>query len=184
MRLFSALFTIVTVTAVSGCFYETSSSRRAPPPNTTTPGTTPPKTETPRLSIDTGRTLIASPGQGVGLFVTYTKGGQWKLEWTCDSNVSRSHACSFEIAVGTNGFGGLSTTPTNAIAQRDAQSFNLRTVTTTTLDAATFTTEPGAAIGLTMRVDGQVFPKLMFFVSGGELTTAPSDPIELVPTGG
>lgn len=183
MRLFSALFTIATVTAVSGCLYETSSSRRPPPPNTNTPAN-PTTTETPRLSIDTGRTLFASPGQGVGLFITYAKGGQWKLEWTCDSAVSRAHSCNFEIAVGTNGFGGLATVPANAIAQRDTQSFNLRTVTTTTLDSATFTTEPGAAIGLTMRVDGQVFPKLMFFVSGGELSTAPSDPIELVPTDG
>lgn len=166
--------------AISGCWYETSSSRKSPPPGGTTgTGTTQPA---PRLSIDTGRTLFASPGQGVGLFITYNAGGHWKLEWSCDTNVSKSHSCNFEIAIGTNGFGDLATAPASAIVQRDAQSFNLRTITTTTLDSATFTTEPGAAIGLTMRVDGQVFPKLMFFVSGGQLSTAPTDPFELVPT--
>jgi hypothetical protein len=180
MRALPLLFSLALGAAIAGCWYDTTTSRRTPAPaNTTGTGTTTPP---PRLSIDTGRTLFASPGQGVGLFITYSSGGKWKLEWSCDSAVSRAHSCNFEIAIGTNGFTELASVPTNAVIARDAQSFNLRTVTTTTLDSATFQTEPGAAIGVTMRVDGQVFPKLMFFVSGGQLSTAPSDPFELVPT--
>ena len=162
-----------------GCWYdEPGSSRRT----TNTPANPTPAGPTPRMSVDTGRTLHASPGQGVGLFITYQAGGQWKLEWSCDTNVSRAHSCNFELAVGTHAVSEIASMPSSAIIQKDAQSFHVRTVTTTTLDSATFKTDPGAAIALTMRVDGQVFPKLMFFVSGGELSTAAADPIELVPT--
>lgn len=174
----ASLFALVAV-SVHGCWYETSSRRTT---NNNTPANPTPAGPTPRISIDTNRTLHASPGQGVGLFITYTAGGQWKLEWSCDTNVSRSHACNFEIAVGTKGVSDIASTPASAVVQRDAVSFHVRTVTTTTLDTATFRTEPGSAIALTMRVDGQVFPRLMFFVSDGQLSTAPTDPIELVPS--
>ncbi len=58
----------------------------------------------------------------------------------------------------------------------------LRTTTTTTLDSVTFKTEPGAPIALSMRLRGAAYPSLEFFVSNGALSTAPTDPIELIPT--
>jgi hypothetical protein len=179
MRLLNASLVAIAALSVAGCWYDSSTSRS---PNGTTPATPTPSSPPPRVSIDANRTLHASPGQGVGLFITYSSGGNWKLEWTCDTNVSRSHACRFDIAVGTHGVSGIASVPSNAVVQRDAESLRINTITTTTLDSATFKTEPGGAIALAMRMDGQPFPKLMFFVSDGQLSTAPSDPIELVPS--
>lgn len=179
MRWYTASFVATFALSLSACWYDSTTSTRT---NNNTPATPTPSSPPPRVSIDTGRTLHASPGQGVGLFITYTSGGNWKLEWTCDTNVSRSHACRFEIAVGTHGVTEIASTPASAVVQRDAESLRISTVTTTTLDTATFKTEPGGAIAVAMRMDGQPFPRLMFFVSDGQLSTAPSDPIELVPS--
>lgn len=165
-----------------GCWVEPAnrSSGRDPEPQPAAPQPSP---EQPRLSIDTGRTLHATPGGGAGLFISYQSGGFWKLEWTCDTNVNRGSTCPYEIAVGTNGLSGAPVaTPASALVESDPTSLRLKTTTTTTLDSVTFKTEPGAPIALSMRLRGQPYPSLEFFVSNGGLSTAPTDPIELVPS--
>ena len=181
MRIFllSSLAVALGVGAM-GCWVEPD-SRRAPATQTQTPTPTPTQ-ETPRVSIDTNRSLEAQPGNGAGLFITYNTGGHWNLKWTCDTKLVPSHSCNFEIAVGTHGIHEISSQPTNALVEKDGESFRVKTVTTTTIDSVDFRTDPGGAIALTMRIDGQPWPKLIWYVSDGQLTKAPSDPLELVPT--
>lgn len=178
-----SLFSFAALASLAvGCWVEPSNRHSAPAPDTR-PATPTPTPEQPRLPIDTGRTLHATPGGGAGLFITYEAGGTWKLEWTCDTNVNRGSSCPFEIAVGTNGITAAPvSSPASALVESDATSLRVKTTTTTTLDSVTFKTEPGAAIALSMRLRGQPYPNLEFFVSNGGLSTAPTDPIELVPT--
>jgi hypothetical protein len=181
MRTPAFLSSIALVALSLGCWVEPANdraSRGAP-----TPAAPRPATEQPRLSIDTGRTLHATPGGGAGLFVSYQSGGGWKLEWSCDTNVNRGSTCPFEIAVGAQGLVTRpEASPAAALVESDATSFRIRTTTTTTLDSVSFSTEPGAPIALSMRLRGQPYPSLVFFVSNGGLSTAPTDPIELVPS--
>lgn len=177
-----ALFLFAVSVFATACWVEPS-HRESMPPYDTSPATPKPTPEQPRIAIDTGRTLHATPGGGAGLFITYATGGHWKLEWTCDTSVNRGSTCPFEIAVGTNGITGAPVaTPSAALVDADSTSLRIKTTTTTTLDSVTFQTEPGAAIALSMRLRGQPYPNLEFFVSNGALSTAPTDPIELVPT--
>jgi len=148
-------------------------------PNTQTPA---PAEPTPRVSIDTGRTLEAQPGNGVGLFITYASGGNWRLAWTCDTNIVPAHRCAFEIAVGTHGIHEISAKPVQALVEKDATTFRIKTITSTTIDSVDFRVDEGGPIALTMRIDGKVWPNLIWYVSDGKLTKAPADPIELVPS--
>jgi hypothetical protein len=180
MRILLPSLALVLGIATSGCWVDVDNNRRAPPSTQTqTPVPTEP---TPRVSIDTDRSLEAQPGNGAGLFITYSAGGHWNLKWTCDTKLVPSHSCKFELAVGTHGIHEISSTPANALVEKDAETFQIKTVTTTTIDSVDFRTDPGGAIALTMRIDGQPWPKLIWYVSDGQLSKAPSDPIELVPS--
>jgi hypothetical protein len=182
---------LVVATAVAllgaGCWVDSGPSRRYdPPPAASSPGTgdtcTPASTaDPPRIPIDPDRTLHASPGQGAGVFITYASGGTWTVEWTCDTNVSGGRTCDYELAVNTTGLVDVATDPANAIISRDKTAFSVRTQTGATLDSATFHTEPGSPITFSMRLGCKAYPDLVWYVSNGVLTQAPTDPIELVP---
>lgn len=184
MRVLLSSLVAVLGVAATGCWVEYDNTRRAPPPAHTTPQTPSTPPDPVKVSIDTGRTLHVTPGGGAGLFITYDGGGSWKLAWTCDTNVNprRTSPCVFDIAVGTHGIKALSSQPANAIVSKDETSFTVRSATSTTLDSVTLQTEPGSSIAVTMRLENNVHPDLIWYVSDGKLTTAPSDPIELVPS--
>ena len=174
------------ISAISGCLVDPDPGPRcngtcggaAPVPTAPAP-TTP--TPAPKLSIDTGRTLTAQPGQGAGVFVTYAGGGRWQVAWTCDTLAS-ARSCSFDISVAARQVGAITPTPTNAIIASDASSFRARTTTGATLDSVSFDTDPGGSIVVSSTLNGAPAPDLVFFVSDGKLATAPSDPVEFVPT--
>src|SRR5262245_14485074 len=50
------------------------------------------------VEVDTGRTLNAAPGEGIGVFVEYAAGGRWHIWWTCDT-LQTSASCNFQLAV-------------------------------------------------------------------------------------
>ncbi len=181
MRLFDILFAGLAATAMVGCWVEPAPSRRYDPPPGT-PATPAPSTPPPRISIDANKTLHASPGRGAGVFVSYSAGGTWTIAWTCDTYVNAGSTCPFDIAVGTHGLSELEATPSTVVAESDATSFRIRATTTTTLDSATFKVAAGGAIAISMRLRGQPYPSLLFYTSNGALATAPTDPIELVPS--
>ena len=58
--------------------------------------------------VDTNRSLSATAGQGVGVFVEYDSGGHWDITWTCDTALSKE-SCDFSLAFTVVG-GGV---PTN-----------------------------------------------------------------------
>jgi hypothetical protein len=169
-------------TATLACWVEPAPSRRTEPAPVAPTPRPPAQTSPVRVSLESGRTLDAAPGQGAGVFVTYSEGGLWSIAWTCDTALTAGGTCAYEIAVGTSGYDDLAVTPAGAVVARDATTFSLRTTTTATLDRATFRTTPGASIALSMRLRGAPYPNLIFFVNDGRLATAPADPVEFVPT--
>jgi hypothetical protein len=169
-----------------GCFVEPAPRKQpqpyAPQPTTTVPTTTPPSTTPPpKVAIDKGKTLIAQPGAGAGVFITYPGDGRWAIQWTCDTNYS-GLTCPFDIAVGANNLSALVATPTNAVPSFDATGFHAHTDTGATLDSVQFSTDPGASITVSVFLRGAPVTNLVFFVSDGKLATEPTDPIELVPS--
>lgn len=184
MRSFLSLASVLGGSALlaAGCWVEPAPHRDPPPPATTQPTpTTEPPPDPPKMSIDPDRTLHASPGAGAGVFITYSSGGTWNIVWTCDTNVSAGRVCDYEIAVNSTGLASVSTVPSSAITQRDATAFSVRTATGATLDSATFKTDPGAPITFSMRLNGQPYTDLVWFMSDGTLTNPAVDPFELVP---
>jgi len=160
--------------------------------------------------IDTGRTLNANPGQGVGVFVTYSAGGNWLIQWTCDTTIT-SESCPFQIsaqvlqpsaAIKLANFvagagSSVSQSPSGcyepAVPVNDAGSScppvtQLTAVATTTTDedSLSFTTPPGATISVDVQLSGQPSSQYFFFVQNGQVNggyTGPlSDPMEFEPT--
>ena len=173
---------------VSGCLVEPAPTHRGPSPSPDVSGTPapsstapPPVSPPPRIALDSGRTLSADPGAGAGIFITYQSGGHWSLYWTCDTNAS-GNACAFDVSVSARAIHGYSASPLSATVSQDGASFRARTVTSATLDGVSFDTDPGGAIVVSATLNGAPHPDLVFFVSSGKLATAPTDPIELVPT--
>lgn len=70
------------------------------------------------VEVETGKTLTASPGKGVGVFLQYAAGGHWTMWWTCDSELSGA-PCSFRVSATTRrgeitniaGYDGTTLTP-------------------------------------------------------------------------
>ncbi|GAC1353045.1 MAG: hypothetical protein NVS3B20_21660 [Polyangiales bacterium] len=136
----------------------------------------------PRVGIDTNKTLVVSPGDGAGVFVTYASGGNWSIQWTCDSHVNPGSSCPFDIAVGVNNANAVSAVPSTALIGRDATGIRAQISTEATLDSMHFQATPGASITLSVMLRGVAMPNLVFFVSDGVLHTEPTDPIEFVPS--
>jgi hypothetical protein len=186
-RVCAAVVPIAIAASISACLVDPDPGPRrctvncgTPAPTATAPQPTTPSPP-PRLSIDTGRTLTAQPGEGAGIFITYAGSGRWLVAWTCDTYAS-ARSCAFDVSVAAARVSSLTPTPTNAIIASDGQSFRARTTTSATLDSVSFDTDPGGSIVVSSTLNGVPTPDLVFFVSNGKLATAPSDPIELVPT--
>jgi hypothetical protein len=161
--------------------------------------------------VDTGRTLNATAGQGVGVFVTYSTGGNWLIQWTCDTSIT-SESCSFQVSAEvltpsaaihlvnfvTAPGGSVSQSPTGPCYVAPAQGLDdagscppiqqlTATATTTTdQDALSFTTPPGATISVDVQLNGQPSSQYFFFVQNGQVnggyTGSLSDPMEFEPT--
>ena len=193
--LMSTALSLLVAIAAAGCVIEdgSSSSRRGPsttgtgapsatnttpPPSSTAP---PPSTPPVRLVIDTGRTLTAQPGVGAGIFVTYQGDGHWQLQWTCDTKAS-GNTCDFDVSVAADRIQNYSAVPGGTTVALDAHSFRVQSTTGSTLDGAQFDTAPGASIVVSESINGTPTPTLMFYVANGKLATAPTDPVEFVPS--
>jgi len=165
-----------------GCIVDPAPSggRSDPSPSPTSTSTAPAPSTPPKVSIDSGRTLVVQPGQGAGVFITYKGSGHWDLSWTCDTNIS-GKSCTFDISVAAGTVAALTATPTNSIVAQTATNFRAVTATGSTIDGVTFDASPGGSIVFSGTINGQPAPSLVFYVSDGKLATAPSDPIELVP---
>lgn len=128
---------------------------------------------TPLLAvIDTDQVMTADPGQGVGVFIEYAKGGKWRIWWTCDTqqtNQDCQYVVSATVSSGTIENvdagqlpGGSTTTPTTSRVEA-------RSTTTNQVHGITFQTNPGAVITVEASVGGIKDGKFLFFVQGGKV---------------
>jgi hypothetical protein len=139
--------------------------------------------------VDTGQTMTAAPGQGVGVFTEYDAGGHWYIWWTCDSTLDSNPPCDFDVKVSAQ-----SGAVTNAVSQEFEQGdvltqaspaqIEANTRVSTGLDGVRFDTDPGATITLSATVGQQYSGQFIFFVEGGKVDDGFSgtvtDPIQLV----
>jgi len=176
---------------LAACVYEDEPPRRLAPdphpayepgtqdPNTgttTDPGTSGGTTSTspsPMLvEIDTDQTMTADPGQGVGVFVEYGKGGHWHVWWTCDTAKTRQ-SCDFSVSAsaasgnitnvdGRDLAGGFHTTPT-------ASRVEAKITTSNQVHGLRFDTNAGAVLTVEASVGGLKDGAFLFFVQNGKV---------------
>jgi hypothetical protein len=127
------------------------------------------------VTLDTNQTMTAQPGQGVGVFFTYTSGGNWTAWWTCDSSVdSANPPCAFDVKI-TAQTGSVSSVLTQGFQATDAlqtvspSTIEATTTTTTGTSGVTFATDPGAKILVSATLAGQYDGRFIFFVEGGQI---------------
>jgi hypothetical protein len=157
-----------------------------------------PEPEVAVLRIDAGRGVELEPGAGVGVAVEYQGGGRWQMSAACDTSVSGS-VCRFALLasseVGANEFGELERIglePEDELALLDPFAVEMTWITEDDLDAAAFTTSPGASVRVSVLlydpvpdsdVDWTNDPRLVSWVGDGALHAgAPTNPVELTPT--
>jgi hypothetical protein len=153
--------------------------------------------------VDTGQTLSAPAGQGVGVFIEYQTGGHWHLAWTCDTELT-GRDCPFAIAVnvassgtgpGVDGGADIGTianvvdelmSPGAAWKMPVLSQLSVSSTTSTALDGIGFDTFPGATITLTVTLSGAENGSFFFFVQDGKVNGGYkgtiSDPLMLVPS--
>jgi hypothetical protein len=153
--------------------------------------------------VDTGQTLSAPAGQGVGVFIEYQTGGHWHLSWTCDTELT-GRDCPFGIAVAlaSSGSGpavdggaavGAIANVSDELMSTDAAwsmpasaELAVSSTTSTALDGIGFDTFPGATITLTVTLSGVENGSFFFFVQDGKVNGGYkgtiSDPLMLVPS--
>jgi len=156
-----------------------------------------PEPEVAELRIDAGRGVELEPGAGVGVAVEYQGDGRWQMSAACDTSLSGS-VCRFALLasseVGANEFGELERIglePEDELALLDPFAVEMTWITADDLDAAAFTTSPGASVRVSVLlydpvpdsdVDWTNDPRLVSWVGDGALHAgAPTNPVELTP---
>ena len=164
----------------------------APPPSGSADPGTPGGSTTPVLvDVDTGRTMSAQPGDGLGVFVEYQAGGHWHVWWTCDTNKT-SQSCPMDVKVSlpVDATGQISNAKADAATPSGASPMTVSptqlesiTTTTTGIDGMTFDTAAGAIITLDASIGSLRDGSFIFFVQNGKInggyTGKLTDPLEL-----
>lgn len=123
------------------------------------------------VDVDTGKTMTATPGDGVGIFVEYRAGGKWHVYWTCDTNKT-GLGCQFNIQVAsvTGSLQNLAVSGQaqgDDIRQTDASTINATTSTSSNAVDITFDADSGGTIEITAAVGGIQDSSFFFFVQDG-----------------
>jgi hypothetical protein len=123
------------------------------------------------VEVDTGKTMTAQPGDGVGVFIEYAGGGKWHIFWTCDTNQTRQ-SCNFNVKLSAE-TSSISRSQTEAFGAGDAlvsvspKQIVAATRTTTQASGVTFETEAGATVLVDASVSGLEDSRFLFFVQDG-----------------
>jgi hypothetical protein len=185
----SGVAMLVGAGSVAGCFADgtggSSSSGSAGPYASSSSGGG--ATQPLLVDVDTGGTLLTTPGNGIGVYVEYQTGGLWRVSWTCDTaltNLSCNFVVDASVTVGaiTNPEGdGLEAG--DALSQPNPQQIEAVTTTTTGVDAMLFDATPGASITLTVTLNA---PVSFFFVQDNQVNGgykgALTNPLMLQPS--
>ena len=141
-----------------------------------------------RVTIDADATLVVSPGDEVGVFVQYARGGHWNLSTSCDTRVSRE-PCAFDILISPedgaafSGVQGQELSREDSIELGDDGTIRLVTVTSYGLDGITFDSTPGALVEIDVWLDGLSQPRFLHAVSSGaDIEGPPENPVSFVPS--
>lgn len=168
---------VVLLAALSGaCWVEPDG---APPPqrmSTPSPSgsssTTPPAPTPLLVKVDTGRTLNADPGQGVGIFVEYAGAGNWHVWWTCDT-AKTGAACAFDVRIASES-GDLASIQSegvlasDSIVSSDPRTIDAHSNTGANAVGVRFAAPAGGSISIDASVGGVRDPSFFFFVQDGK----------------
>jgi hypothetical protein len=140
------------------------------------------------VTIDSNAILDADPGEGVGVFVEYSAGGNWLIWTTCDTNYS-GNVCAFDIFATVDTASNLEVVQGAGIEGYDfvnvegSGGIEFYAETSADTDGVQFTTTPGAIVRLEVNIDGQPQPRFIYWVGNGILHEgAPTSPIDFEPS--
>lgn len=142
------------------------------------------------VDVDTGKTMTATPGDGVGIFVEYKTGGHWHVSWTCDTNKT-SLGCTFSLQVSsvTGQLANLAIAGQaqgDNIQQTDTQTINATTNTSSNTVSVNFDADAGGKIEISANVGGVQDSSFFFFVQDGQVnggyTGQLTDPLQFEGT--
>ena len=154
---------------------------------TTTTAPSEPSKSPITVSIETGRTLDADPGKGVGLFVEYAAGGKWRIHTTCDTTTS-GYACDFEAYATVDKSGTISSVTSEAlesgdVAERTSTTVHFASHTSTGAQGVEFDATPGATVAVEVYLDGALEPRYVYWMGSGVVHAgAPTDPVVFLPS--
>lgn len=139
-----------------------------------------------RATIDRGAEVVdRTPGYGLGVFVEYHVGGEWRLDVDCDTAVSMVPCTWLVVAEPLEGT--LTGVVTHDLESSDdfellPTSVGIESTTSYDTDGVSFRSEPGAPILLFVALDGYAESRFVYWVGSGALHAgAPEVPFELEP---
>jgi hypothetical protein len=148
-------------------------------------------------AVDTGAQLAFTEGVDAGYYITYLGGGEWHLEWTCDTRVSQ-YGCNFTgtiiadepsegpnavcVDCESNDIMTVSEDSARGPAGEKQMIIDFDTITSTAVDGVDFFAVPGTTVSFDMDVDGIYHPELVFLSSAGALSSPGCVPFALTPT--
>ncbi|HEX4448243.1 MAG TPA: hypothetical protein VH044_15955 [Polyangiaceae bacterium] len=123
------------------------------------------------VDVDTGGTLVTTPGNGVGIYVEYQAGGHWRITWTCDTaltSLSCIYAVDASVSAGAiSNATGESLDPTSdALSQTTSQRLEVTTTTTTGESGVLFDAPAGDPVVVSVRLNA---PVAFFFVQNNQV---------------
>jgi hypothetical protein len=141
-----------------------------------------------RVSVDTDVSLEPVPGQGAGAHFDVDADGNWRVQLTCDTELT-GYVCDFDVLVSVEPPASLSSTRAYDLERDDAYwyvdsgALRLLTYTAFDVDELTFHADPDEPLRIDVLLDGAYVPGTIAYSSQGKVRTlAPSMPMELVPT--
>lgn len=153
---------------VAACVVESHRSSGSPPPSSSPP-TTPLV-----VVVDADKTMNATGGDGVGVFVEYKRGGTWHVFWTCDTSKS-GVPCNFDVKL-TAASGAIRNVQPDRLlasdqsAQNPDGSLEVKASTSANVAGVFFDADAGARVTLDATIAG--VPKAgdyLFFVQDGKV---------------
>lgn len=128
----------------------------------------------PTVGVETGQTLTATPGDGVGIFFEYAGGGQWHVWDTCDTRLT-GYACEVDVRVTVVGGGAITRVVGDALEPGDAatapcaDAARLVATTTTDVDGMWVDAPAGATLRVDALIDGARDARLLYWIGTGAL---------------
>lgn len=167
----AALLVVAGCNTSDGSYYEPRTVDEAPPV---------------RATIDTDAELVdRNPGRGVGVFVEYHSGGEWRVDVACDTAISMVSCDWLVIAEPLEGQ--LSSVVLHDLESSDEfevlpTSIGLDSTTSDDVDGFSFRSEPGAVVSLFTALDGYSESRFVYWIGDGAVHGgAPAVPLELQP---